>query len=457
MDFRSLTQQSKATHDRLLNAILWVPSQTFFQWVSRRLIELKNVQLKIAISKPPNLGLLSWLLVHLMQHVMTTPIPKKSFMTDVLMDVNFAGVIGHSGLFFLKELNLETLVVDGIEQLDPPQVVTLYKSLNAKPKRAVEKRMAPAENAVSNDFPWGRIMSWSMLKTLLDDHPTTLVRGWSWDPHWELDFQGNAAELFIAFTNDVWLSISESLVSQALLPQPHTLIEAMESWSVFSINTLLGDRNVQFIPSTHGLKGRLPTTLRQGPSFTQRRASFFPSKEQPLDDKSVWGVFSNTHGAYIHRYHNFLENNANEVVDECHKNLDTIFSHIQCLPSFQPKSKGGKLCGPIWVSANNKVVVITNSKYYRLERVQPVVGEIHKVKRIQTTMATLEARLNLQNHGIPIVQTLRNRKHLRREVRKLPNRKQRSDEGSAEETTFSDYNDNGSSSASGMGQIDSSS
>lgn len=392
--------------------------------MSRRLTELKNVQLKIAISKPSNLGLLSWLLVFLMQHVMTTPIPTKSFMNDVLMDVNFAGVIGESGMFFLKGLDMETLTVDDIDPLDPPEVKFMYKSLKARHKHLVSKRLTPAENGVSSDFPWGRVMSWSMVKILLNDQPTTFVREWAMDINWNLNSEGFAAELFITFTHDVWLSISDSFVSQPLLPRPNTLTEAMQSWSVLSVITLLGENQVNFIPSTHGLKGQLPATLKREDSFAWRRASFFPSRNQPLDKRSAWFVLANTAGGYIHKYHNFTKRSSENTVADCHRMLDAIFSHVQCLPSFQPKSKTVLLSGPIWVSTNNKVVIITNSEYYRLERVQPVTGEIHKLKRIQASALTIEARLMLQNQGIPMAQTLRNRRHQGREAKKNPKKKQ---------------------------------
>ena len=393
-----------------------MPSQTFFEWVSRRLTELKNVQLKVAIAKPSNLGLLSWLLVHLMQHVMTTPMTTKSFMNDVLMDVNFAGVIGESGMFFLKELNVEMLMVDGIDCMDPPEVTYLYKSLNARSKHLVSKRLTPAEKAVSSNFPWGRVMSWSMLKTLLSDHPTTFVRQWTMDPMWNLDPQGFAAELFITFTCDVWLSISDSYVSQPILPKPGTLMEAMSSWSVSSVATLLGETRVLFLPSTHGLKGQLPATFKRETSFAKRRASFFPNPNQQIDKRSAWFVLANNAGGYIHKYHNFIARSSDNAMTQCHRILDAIFSHVQCLPSVQPKS--GLLSGPIWVSTNNKVIFITNSEYYRLERVQPVAGEINKLKRIQASARTLEARLRLRNQGIPIAQTLRNRRCRQRDVQK---------------------------------------
>ena len=204
----------------------------------------------MALVKPPNLGLVSSLLVHLMQHVMTTPRPKHNFMNEMLANVKFALVIGESGMFFLKGLNLETFTVEDVDSSDPTEVMSLYKCLKRAPsKRPMPNRMTLAESAVSNEFPWGSTMSWTMIKVALEGQPTRFVREWMMDPSWDLDSQGQAANLFINFTRDVWLTIGEQFVSHNLVPNPTSLNEAMQAWSVEAMNTLLQGK-VTFMASS---------------------------------------------------------------------------------------------------------------------------------------------------------------------------------------------------------------
>ena len=384
--------------DRLLGAILWIPSGTFFAWITRRLIELRNVQLKMALVKPPNLGLVSSLLVHLMQHVMTTPLPKHNFMNAILTNVKFALVIGESGMFFLRGLNLETLTVEDVDSSDPTEVMSTYKALKRAPsKRPRPKRMTLAESAVSNEFPWGSTMSWTMIKVALADQPTRFVREWTMDPSWDLDSQGRAASLFINFTRDVWLTIGEQFVPHNLVPNPTSLKEAMQAWSVEAMNTLLQGK-VTFMASSYGLKGALPPFYKREVSFSKRRAMFFPPNTTAIDKKSAWGSLKQVEGAYLHSYYHFIAAGSSEAVANCHQTLDTIFSHLQCLPSWGPKSTA-KYTGAIWASTFHKVIIVTNPEYYKVKHIRREATEAHLPTRPQASAKLVEARLELEHNG----------------------------------------------------------
>lgn len=385
-------------HNRLLSAILWIPSGTFFAWITRRLVELKDLQLNVARIKPPNLGLLSALLVYLMQHVMTTPLPKHRFMNNILANVKFALVIGESGMFFLRGLDLETLKVDDVDSSDPEEVKSIYKVLKKAPsKRPVPKRLTLTERALSNEFPWGRAMSWTMIKFALEDSPTRFIREWTMDPSWEVDSQGQAASLFMTFTRDVWLTISEKFVSMNLVPKPTSLEEAMQAWSVEFVNKLLRDK-VTFIASSCGLQGALPVFYKRDISFAQRRAMFFPTRETATDKKSVWSFLGTVEGAYLREYHHFVATSNSEAIAVCHQTLDTIFSHLQCLPSWESKSVA-KYTGAIWASTFHKVIIVTNPGYYKVEQVRQEATETHQPTRPQAPARLVEARLELEHNG----------------------------------------------------------
>jgi hypothetical protein len=327
---------------------------------------------------------------------MTTPPSKHNFMNEMLANVKFALVIGESGMFFLKGLNLETITVEDVDSSDPTEVISTYKGLKRAPsKRPVLKRMTLAESAVSHEFPWGPAVSWTMIKVALENEPTRFVRGWMMDP--DLDSQGQAARLFINFTRDVWLTIGEQFVSHSLVPNPTSLKEAMKAWSVESVNTLLRGK-VMFMASSYGLKGALPPFNKREVSFSKRRPMFFPVNKTAMDERSAWGSLREVEGAYLHNYHCFIATSSSGAVANCHEILDTIFSHLQCLPSWAPKSPG-KYAGAIWASTFHKVIMVTNPEFYKMQHIRREATDTHLPTRPQASAKLVEARLELEHNG----------------------------------------------------------
>lgn len=362
-------------------------------------MELKNLQLKMALVRPRNLGLLSWLLVHLMQHIMTTPLPKRTFMNETLANIKFALVIGESGMFFLKGLNLEALTVEDVDSSDPAEVIYMYKGLKKAPSRGpVPNRTTLAESILNHEFPWGSTMSWTMIKVALENQPSRFIRGWMMDPSWDLDSQGQAARLFIIFTRDVWLAIGEQFASLELLPDPTSLNEAMKAWSVESVNTLLQDK-VTFMASPYGLIGAPPAIYKREVSFSKRRGMYFPPKDTIIDERSAWGGLKRVKGAYLHSYHLFIAASNPEGVADCHRTLDTIFSHLQSLPNWEIKSTAKQYTGPIWTSTSHKVIMVTNPEYYKVKGIRQEDRQHQQPTRPQASAKVVEARLELEHNG----------------------------------------------------------
>lgn len=71
---------------------------------------------------------------------------------------------------------------------------------------------------------------------------------WTIKDDWDLPPHGYSHQPFIAFTRNIWLAISNNIVSKPLLPDPQTLEDAMKVWSVEAVSNLLGDNRILFFP-----------------------------------------------------------------------------------------------------------------------------------------------------------------------------------------------------------------
>ena len=155
---------------------------------------------------------------------------------------------------------------------------------------------------------------------------------------------------------------------------------------------------------------------------------FFQPNTTAIDKKSAWGSLKQVEGAYLHSYHHFIATSGAEAVANCHRTLDTIFSHLQCLPSWEPKSTA-KYTGAIWTSTFHKVIIITNPKYYKVEHIRRETTATHLPTRPQASAKLVEARLELEHNGRIIGRReRRNNKPATRHPRKRRGPKEASEE-----------------------------
>lgn len=94
--------------------------------------------------------------------------------------------------------------------------------------------------------------------------------------------------------------------------------------------------------------------------------TFFPdpNKDTKPENRSPWSIFWPKPG-YVWKYHQLMENHTPSKAFKVINQLGKIFSLVQMLPE---SVKGClKMPGKTWRVEDNKVVLITNSKLYKIK------------------------------------------------------------------------------------------
>jgi hypothetical protein len=344
---------------------------------------------------------------------MATPSNVPSYVRSTLNMLHQRAVIERFGMFFIDDLDpddMERINVN-LGKKDGSEILREHKralAIMLPPKKAKDKGTQLIASSISMEYPWGKTISWSMLKRLCKQHPVDFLRPFNFE---KVDIEQSSQEiseitedLFIAFTKETWLCFHETFLPAGIRPKPSDLKEAMEVWACQNILAILGGKST-FLPSTHRLEGA-PKKKNSDVSFLELRSLHFPSPNKYFKPNSIWIGFIEQRG-YIGRYWEILEEKKDvpDVVDAIHESLDEIFGQLQCLPQSTPAS--------IWHATDGLVCFRTNPIYYRVESInsmgrQTMIGP----QRPQVSAAELRKRLN---PGITIP-----RKRKRKEAKTRP-------------------------------------
>jgi hypothetical protein len=378
--------------------ILAVKSAVYFEFQSRRMKELRNVQIHFSKYRPANYGTITSILMHMLRHIPHSPEPKVEYLTDALRDIHFYKVMDSFGTFFLHDLDLEKATVFGIEEKDGDKC--LLAMSRAKSLRRV-KEIRDMEVAVANNeeptaqFPIGNAPTWEEMTSAMERNPTLLMSNWAWNERWST--ASTAGRLFVLFTTDYFLTLSADVLKAHEFPKPRDLKAAMELWTVQSLTEVLMD--VSFKATNHGLQGRV--SGRRNPSFKEMVELFFPMPEFKIGKNSVWYPFFLK--GYINEYHKTLHSMTEEESSSLLVGLKRIFGRIQCLPS--AVSCTPKACGRLWEQYHGGVKMLTNPIFYKIERVGKVKrSATMRGKQVKASRAIIEARLDEHHRQIPFIE-----------------------------------------------------
>ena len=360
-------------------------------------MELLNIQLHLAVLRPPNYGILSGIILHLMRHVIVNSRTTHTFIQDAFRDLCFIPIMERFGMFFLHQLNIKAGTLKEISQEDTPDVIHAYgKSL----KKSLAPPPRPHQVTAANHaqmYPWGPKPSWPRVQQLLDTEKAAFIQKWEFSPESMEVSKLQSELLFVQFTCDLWLSLADGFAAPGVLPKPKTLAEALCSWAVSSVQDILGADGCRFLASADGLTGKIPPNLKR--SFSESRQIFFPHPTVEIPQKSIWFPYTTgTH--YISTYHHYLKTWDEEEVQDLHNDLDHIFSHLQCLPSSTMSNKSNH---SIWTSSMGKVVFVSNPKYYQIQEIGAHAMRTNDGKRskqAQASLAVLEQQLQEQKGGV---------------------------------------------------------
>jgi len=370
--------------------ILWIPSKIWFSFISRRLKVLNEVHGKLWKKMPTNYGVTSGLLAFLMQSVIFTPPKVNWYVREALAALNYKRNCDTFGMFFIPLVDADRpWLLNDIPEIDTVEVVrelglTVTRRRKGQPERPEE------EEEDETRYPLGEAPTWKQIAGSLQADPTVLI------PRWEepLDCErytncepgsaeSHAVDIFVSFTWHIWISLNPTWRTRPENSiKPTTLTAALRSWSV---DAILGEvLETSFKPCHSGLEGG---PGRPSVSFSQRRKMYFPEDGTTLT--KVWMRFGGSPG-YISKYHERrkrLDMESKRVLDEC---LEELLMLCQCLPD-SSRSKSG---GCIWRVEKKKIVILTNTKYYRLRRIGrvPSAGAKGKVQGLRAAPAHRNAR-----------------------------------------------------------------
>jgi len=369
--------------------ILWIPSEIWFEFLARRIKALQMVQIMLKSLNPPNLGILTGIFCHMIRCTSSTPIILDYHVRESMALLQFSRICERFGMFFLSDFDLQNApVLSAVQQQDDMEVLKL---MEVKVKRT-EARFAWPQQTFCDDaerFPIGNMPTWAAVIKTVKDQPWLLMRDWAWSS--DLSYlEPVVGKLFVQFTCQFWLQIVDTwLVDPENRPQPNSLEDAIQSWSLNS--TFRTVRACAFKASNADIPGSAGAGRRQ-PNFAERMNIFFP---EPIGDsipahRSPWSSFWSEPG-YIWDYHNLIKNRTPYQTFEITDRLGKIFSLLQTLPD---SMKGtSKTPGKTWRLEDDKVVLVTNPKYYKIEG----ISEEKDTKRSRKkTIRVLKPRNKLQ-------------------------------------------------------------
>jgi hypothetical protein len=368
-----------------------IPSETFFTFTKRHLLEGQNVLLDLARHRPSNLGLSTGILMHLIRHVCHTPLVLQGYLRDALRDVRFEEVMSDFGMFFLHDLDLDRHCIFSIPEVDPDKC-KMAMSRDGKLPRP-KPPVVPPNTTPSGLFPLGEAPAWSEIKSFIGLGAQTFMNSWVWDPEWRGQHH-TAERIFTRFTREYFATLKIDAL-RADAPSPITLEDAMRTWTVGELTTRV--ISCWFVASNSGLEGKFSGA--RSLSFRDHSKTFFPSSADHLAN-STWKPFLQ-HG-YIGEYLNILERLSEEDAEVLQDAISSLFGRLHCLPVVVAPSARSK--GKVWTASQEGIHFFTNPIFYKLKRVGSTAKAsaqvaLVRLQRVKASNAVIDKRFIRMSGG----------------------------------------------------------
>jgi hypothetical protein len=319
-----------------------------------------------------------------MRHIMVTPHISHQFLARSLRDLRFEEIMMGFGMFFLQELDLETIFLPDIQDDDGGEVQKAYgNAIKAHKKKRNSQDypiLALTSHARQKEYPWGSNISWKTLENLLSTIPDQFLQKVEFD-HKNLHLPESKL-LFIQFSGEIWLSTHTSYLKGGQCPYFDNFKAAMDLWTVEGLQKVV--TSFRIIPSGHGLHGCPPRHTHSQQSFQDRMSIYFPLPSMVSSKQgSLWQHYSHN-TAYLGVYHRYLKVWDRGKTNLLNDDLRLIFSHLQCLPM----DAHNKPTPIIWQAHQNKLQFIANPKYYPIIKIgQPSkIGQTTQKAQLPSTI-----------------------------------------------------------------------
>lgn len=444
--------------------ILWLPAATWFEFLARRLECLSDTQRYFSDHQDEisNYGILTGLISYMMQSVVFTPTMVASHVTESLGRLRYRSNVDHFGMFFLHDLHLDNLSNPIPELISNDNAAVMQQLGVSMRTRRKDAAIQQDRDTASEEYPIGKTPSWSEVRVCLRNEPWKLMKPWSlpddvsaYGDAEEGSVEWTAAQLFTRFTLHIWAALNHGW--KRLLVEDEMEDEfraAVQSWTVRTVH----DRVPQalFTPCNALLSGRIPG--RKASSFSERRALYFVEAE--TDVPQLWQPMRDNPG-YLGYYDELTKPMTTGEIVRLHECLERILDLCQCLPdSIRDESRGH-----LWKIKGGRVVILTNPRYYKVQRigdggasgVRQRRAPTHegKVALTKKILAIAGFEPHIVNRAINLKKGLTKRAQKKKQSvksrnrRKPPQRKKRvettssSSDGSGDKDPMGDANDGG--------------
>lgn len=341
--------------------MVWIPSALWFEYLAVRVDELEYAQLRVNRQNPPNRGVLTSLLCHLIREVSSTDLIPAAHVRQSLALLQAQTVMNSFGALFLHTLNFDIeVIIPELQEFDDEAVLRSLKFSRGKPRRT--RRQGPQQlNLPSVQYPLGPAPAWSEVMQAIDCDPTGFVDPFIC-PTW-LDVNEVASRLFMQFTVQLYALLNDEWTLESTISPLDSLQDAMMFWTLEGMQKHLA--RVAFTATNGGLRGSIHGHKEL--SFRARASIFFPSFfDNNIRKGSQWHVFTGQMG-YIRHYHSTLESCTEEEAADLHTALEDIFSYVQVLPFASAPTQDGH--GTVWSRQGERVRIVVNPAYYKMDKI----------------------------------------------------------------------------------------
>ncbi|KAI6140012.1 hypothetical protein BKA82DRAFT_4364396 [Pisolithus tinctorius] len=346
------------------NPILWIPTKVWLEFMAGRIRALQLAQISLKELEPPNLGILTGIICHMIRCTSTTAIILDFHVRESMALLQVSRVCERLGMFFLLDLDLHH--VPHLPEVQDHDDLEVLKLMEGKLKRGDGRpawpRIPPLDEV--EQFPIGSRPTWAKLTRTIQLQPWLIMQDWKWLAQ---------------------LSGSEGK------PEPTSLEDAIQSWTLNQ--TFRTIRACEFKACNAEIAGSGGAGRRQS-SFAERVNLFFPGPTagQP-SRRSPWNVFWTKPG-YIWEYHQVMKNRTPLEEFEVLDHLGRIFSVLQTLPDATKGSE--KSPGKTWWVEGEKVVLVTNPKFYKIEGISTEKEQQQARRRASECKALILERQRLK-------------------------------------------------------------
>ncbi|KIN94369.1 hypothetical protein M404DRAFT_35142 [Pisolithus tinctorius Marx 270] len=361
---RSYGVQDEYRMEELLasNPILWIPTKVWLEFMAGRIRALQLAQISLKELEPPNLGILTGIICHMIRCTSTTAIILDFHVRESMALLQVSRVCERLGMFFLLDLDLHH--VPHLPEVQDHDDLEVLKLMEGKLKRGDGQpawpRIPPLDKV--EQFPIGSRLMWAKLTRTIQLQPWLIMQDWKWLA--QLSSLGPVVgKLFVLFTCQLWIQLDATwLTGPEGKPEPTSLEDAIQSWTLNQ--TFRTIRACEFKACNAEIAGSGGAGHQQS-SFAERVNLFFPGPTAGQPSwRSPWNVFWTKPG-YIWEYHQVMKNRTPLEEFEVLDHHGRIFSVLQTLPDATKGSE--KSPGKTWQVEGEKVVLVTNPKFYKIK------------------------------------------------------------------------------------------